>query len=266
MLMMFNLDWKSCDIDEKVARASRSLRALIAAMGAGHRVQYDLTSLGAGETIFPERTSEKPVAQETIDFIRQQHAQARTELGQDKTFSHYQGMATMLKSLQGDRHTLVAIFPGDAAECQERLDRARLSKYFGEHVYGLDSVVKARPTLLSLFNQVILAASVNPHDAALYRNNANDAIIVDETEAGIRASRTLDVPALAYVGAQTASDEDVAERTERLQAAGARAIATTPQDLAVLPYTIFARPDERSRLPSYVDLPGAVSLGAPKLS
>lgn len=260
MLMIFNLDWKSCDIDEKVTRASRSLRSLIAAMGAGHRVQYDLASLGAGETIFPERASEKAVPQETIDFIRQQHAEARAELCKDKAFSYYRDMATMLKGLQGDRHTLVATFTGDAAEGQERLDRARLSRYFGGHVYGLNSVAHGRPTLVALFSQIISAVSVNPHDAAIYRNNANEAIIVDETESGIRASRTLDVPGLAYISMQSCLDENVTERAERMRAAGARAIATTPNDLATLPYTIFTRPDESARLTRYVDLPGAVSL------
>ena len=33
MLMMFHLDWKSCDIDAKITQASRSLRTLITAMG-----------------------------------------------------------------------------------------------------------------------------------------------------------------------------------------------------------------------------------------
>ncbi len=263
MLMMFNLDWKSCDIDEKVTRASRGLRTLITAMGAGHRVQYDLASLGAGETIFPERATEKSVSKEIIDFIREQHAEARAELGKDKAFAHYRDMAFMLKGLQGDRHTLVAIFAGEAAECQEHLERARLSKYFGGHVYGFDSVKHGKPTLQALFNQVMTAAAVNPHDAAIYRNNANESIIVDDTEAGIRASRTLDVPGLAYISVQSCPDDEVFERTERMQAAGARAIATTPHDLAVLPYTIVSRPDERSRLPAYVNLPGAVSL-APK--
>lgn len=260
MLMMFHLDWKSCDIDKKITQASRNLRTLITAMGAGHRVQYDLASLGAGETIFPERASEKTVSPETIDFIREQHAELRAGLGKDKAFSHYRDMASMLKGLQGDRHTLAAIFAGETAECQEHLDRARLSRYFGGHVYGFDSVKQGKPTLQTLFNQVMTAAAVNPHDAAIYRNNANESIIVDDTEAGIRASRTLDVPGLAYISTQNCPDDEVVERAGRMQAAGARAIATTPHDLATLPYTIFSRPDERSRLPAYVNLPGAVSL------
>lgn len=264
MLMMFNLDWKSCDIDEKITRASRSLRALIAAMGAGHRVQYDFTSLGAGETIFPERASEKSVPQETIDFIRQQHAETRAALAEDKKFIHYQEMARMLKSMQGDRHMLATVFPGDSAECREYLDRARLSRYFGDHVYGFDAVKRGKPTLQALFNQVMTSSAVNPHDAAIYRNNANESIIVDDTEAGIRTSHTLDVPGLAYISAQNCPDDEVAERTERMRVAGARAVATTPQDLTMLPYTIFTRPDERSRLPAYVNLPGAVSLAPGK--
>lgn len=143
MLLMFHLDWKPCDIDAKVSAASRSLRALVQAMGAAHRVQFDLTSLGAGETIFPELKGDKTLPRETLDFLREQHVKTRRELSRDKTFSFSQDMARTLKGLQGDRHKLVAVHHGETAECKEQLDRARLSRFFGDHVFGIDTLKKA---------------------------------------------------------------------------------------------------------------------------
>ncbi|HEY0901083.1 MAG TPA: HAD hydrolase-like protein [Micavibrio sp.] len=264
MLLMLNLNWKLCDIDAKVTAASRGLRALVKAMGAGHRVQFDLTSLGAGEIIFPERPGETKLPRETLDFLREQHGKARLELARDPTFSFCRDMARTLKGLQADRHKLVAIHHGEGDECREQLKRARLSDYFGDHVYGIDSVKRGKPSLTRLYNQVMVESQVNPHDAAIYRNNANDQIIIDETEGGMRASQALDVVGLGFVAVASCADEDVAERAWRMHSAGARAIATTPHDLGTLPYTLFTRPDERARLPSYVSLPGAVILKAPK--
>lgn len=260
MLLMFHLNWKACDIEAKVAQASRGLRALVDAMGAGQRVQYDLTSLGAGEIIFPERRGAPAMSSETLNFLREQHAKTRRELSRDRTFAFRQDMARSLRGLQTDRHQLVAIHHGEAAECREQLNRARLSRYFEERVYGIDTVKTGKPSLTRLYNQVMVEHQVNPHDAAIYRNNANDQIIIDDTEGGMQASRMLDVIGLGFLPVASCSDEEVAERGARLHDAGARAIATKPEDIGAWPYIFFNRPDERARLPAYVDLPGAVSL------
>lgn len=257
MLVLFNLEWKDFDIDHKVERASKSLATLINAMGAGHYVHYDLTSLGAGEKIFWKSTPpEKRISSEALNLIREQHADILRDLDGDSHYRDYRDTAQTLRYLRANRHTLAAVFEGDAAECDELLRRARLREYFGEQVYGLDSFQRMRPGLAQLYNQVIDKNRVDPDDAAIYRNYDNFAIIVDHTVEGVRTGRVLGTPALAYIS-KACPDSEIAERGERMVQAGAFYVATTMQDV-ITPF--LGRADIYSKLPTYVTLPGAVEI------
>ena len=259
MLIIFNLDWKTCDIDQKIARATRNLTTLIETMGAGHYVRYDLTSLSAHETVFWKSTPpEKRIPDETLKFIREQHADVAKDLANDKRYQCFRDTAQMLRTLRGDRHNLAVVFAGDTAECDQLLRRARLREYFEHRVYGTNSLQRNGSGMVDLYNQAIRDNGVSPHDAHIMRNNDNQSLIVDYTINGIRASRRLDTPALAYISRESCADEDIAERGWRMREAGAGWITTTPQDITVISGTIYTRPDPNARLPSYVTLPGAV--------
>ena len=265
MLIIFNLDWKTCDIDQKISRAAQNLATLIQAMGAGHYVQYNLTSLGAHETVFWKSTPpEKRIPSETLNFIRLQHAEITKDLGKDSRYRRFRDTAQMLCSLRRDRHNLAVVFPGETEECEQLLRSARLRDYFDHRVYGLNTFKNSR-SLVHLYNHVMLDNRLNPHDANITRNNDNQSLIVDYTIPGIRASRALDTPSLAYVSRENCSDEDVAEKGWRMREAGAGWIATTTHDLTIIPGTMFSRPDPNARFPSYITLPGAVEMKKPSL-
>lgn len=236
MLIVFNLDWKACDIDKKVAQASRNLNTLVEAMGARQYVHYDLTSTGAGERIFwkstpPERREQLAG---NLDFLRRHHHLIRQDLDGDPGYRKYRETAEMLGRLRGERHTLAVVFNGETAECDEVLKRARLREFFDTRVYGTDSVRHRPASLSDLYAEAVAQNTPSLNDIKVRRNNEDVRLAVDDTLDGVRAGSESKLLVAAYVSLDNCPDNQARERWAEMVGAGATYVATTPRDIVHL--------------------------------
>ena len=243
MLVVFNLGWERFDIDRKVSAGNHRLHNVVAEKNAGHFIIFNLASLGAGERIIdrkerrenarqkdpdfdtkvaamrlvPEekdRPMEEGVPnQKTIDFLRHYHAQVASPLRSDEKFKAYRDAAEMLAKLKAHGHDLAVAFTGASKEAEQKLKLARTLDYFGDKVYGRDSLEHDKDDLTS--------RAIYRHAMWKSRAEPDESIIVSDSADGICDGKAVRPLALiGYVDPYLAEDE-IDIRIREMREAGA---------------------------------------------
>lgn len=234
MLVVFNLNWKSYDIHERVNQASRRLDAICRAMGANNCVRFDLASLGAGELIF-SKGAERIVPTETLDFLRHQHAEERGNLEKMSTFRLFKNTAETLKKLCGQGHKLAVAFEGSTEDCDKALKDAHLRDFFETSVYGSD-VTNGFGT--KLYTHAMQQNGAAPHET----------LMVEEFPDCARASRRTGASVAGYISLENCPEEEFHARQIEMKRAGVTHFVTTPHDIANLPDRMAMRENIYSKL------------------
>lgn len=243
MLVVFNLGWERFDIDSKVSLGNQRLNGVAAEKKAGHFIIFNLASLGAGERIIDRKErrenarkkdpdfdrkiaamrlvpkeKDRPMEegapdQKTVDFLRHYHAQIAKPLHRDENFKAYRDAAEMLARLKARGHDLAVAFTGASKEVEQKLKLARTLDYFGDKVYGHDSLEMDKHDLTS--------CAVYRHAMWKSRAEPNESIIVSDSADGICEGKAVKPLALiGYVDPYLAEDA-IDVRIREMREAGA---------------------------------------------
>lgn len=233
-LVIFNMNWKACDIHQRVSEASRSLNMLAKAMGAGQSITFDVSRLGAGELIHGKG---KPINPDVLDFLRQQHHEIREELNKDAAYLAFHETAEMLHKLRGRGHTLAVVYNGASKDCEEELCRARLRDYFEDQVFGRDRNGDKGRFDATLYSKVIESNHAQPRQA----------LIVEETPEGAAFGRQTKANVAAYISLNNCPDSEFQQRQMKMRKAGVTHFVTTTYEIAELPDRIATREEMYSK-------------------
>ncbi len=168
MLVIFDLDWKKCDINDQVAAANNEINGLAGEKGVGHFISFNLASLGAGERIMALRYDKEP-DRNIIDELRHHHWHLAKGLEENSSFRAYRDVAEMLSGMKSRDYRLATVFTGAADVAAEALKRARIIDYFEESIYGYNSTLGNN--LSAVYRHAINMEAARPSDTIIVSDN-----------------------------------------------------------------------------------------------